>query len=189
VPVNVLELIAVASGLAYVLLVTLRRRAGWLFGALSAGIYVWIAAGARLPMQSTLNAYYVVMSAYGWYSWTRNAREEGGRIVRWPLRRHLLLWLAVAGASLASAGILAHETRAAWPLLDSLTTWTCVAATILVARSVLENWLYWMAADAVTVFLFAQQGRALSAALYGAYAVVAVFGLRAWRRRYREQPP
>jgi nicotinamide mononucleotide transporter len=54
---------------------------------------------------------------------------------------------------------------------------------------VLENWLYWMAADAVTVFLFAQQGRALSAALYGAYAVVAVFGLRAWRRRYREQPP
>jgi nicotinamide mononucleotide transporter len=187
-PVNVPELIAVALSLAYVVLVTRHHRACWVFGGLSSAIYVGIAASARLPMQSALNIFYVAMSVYGWYSWTRSAREEEGRRVRrWPLARHLLLGLAVAGASLASAGLLARETHAAWPLLDSLVTWTCVAATVLVARSVLENWLYFLAADSVTIFLYARQGHLPSALLFAIYCAVALVGYRAWLRRYRAQ--
>ena len=147
------EALAVLAGLTYVLLILRRNRWGWVAGALSSVIYVGIAARAHLPMQSLLQGYYVVMSVYGWFSWSRNAEEQAGRIFRWPMRRHLLAVLVILGASLLTARFLATETRAAWPLLDSVTTWTSLLATWLVARSVLENWCYWICADLIMVFL------------------------------------
>jgi len=186
---NALEAVAVVTGLTYVLLILRRNRWGWVAGAISSTIYVIIAARARLPMQSVLQAYYVVMAVYGWISWTRNAAEQEGRIFRWPLRRHLLAIAAILAVSVLSARLLAAETRAAWPLLDSMTTWTSFLATWLVARSVLENWCYWICADLIMVFLFLRQGYVPTAGLFTSYIIVAMFGLRAWLRRYRQQPP
>lgn len=140
-------------------------------------------------MQSVLQAYYVVMAVYGWISWTRNAAEQEGRIFRWPLRRHLLAIALILTVSLLSARVLAAETHAAWPLLDSVTTWTSFLATWLVARSVLENWCYWIAADVIMVFLFLRQGYVPTAGLFASYIIVAIFGFRAWLRRYRQQQP
>jgi nicotinamide mononucleotide transporter len=140
-------------------------------------------------MQSVLNGYYVVMAVYGWFSWTRNAQEEAGRIHRWPLRNHAISALVIVAASFASAHFLAAETGAAWPMLDSLTTWTSLVATWLVTRSVLENWIYWISADLVTVFLYARQDHALSAGLFVTYMIIACFGFTAWLRRYRAQAP
>jgi nicotinamide mononucleotide transporter len=181
------EAVAVVSGLIYVILILRRNRWGWVAGALSSSIYVHIAAAARLPMQSALQAYYVVMAAYGWYSWKRNADEEGGRIYRWPWRRHLWVALALLTASALSAQFLARETQAAWPLLDSFTTWTSLLATWMLARSMLENWVYWICADVIMVCLFVRQGYPYTAGLFSAYTVVSVLGLRAWLRRYRTQ--
>ena len=181
------EAFAVVMGLTYVLLILRRNRWGWLAGALSSCVYVGIAARARLPMQSILQGYYVVMSVYGWISWTRNAQEQDGRIFRWPLRRHLLAVALILAASMLSARLLASETQAAWPLLDSLATWTSLVATWLVARSVLENWCYWICADVIMVFLFVRQGYVPTAGLFSSYIVMAVYGFRAWLRRYRQQ--
>lgn len=179
---------AVVAGLIYVVLILRRNRWGWVAGALSSSLYILISARARLPMQSLLQAYYVGMAVYGWFSWKRNAEQEGGRIYRWTLRRHLLMALLVLGASALSAQFLARETRAAWPLLDSFTTWTSLLATWMLARSVLENWVYWICADLIMVCLFVLQGLPNTAGLFLAYAVVSVFGLRAWLLRYRKQP-
>jgi nicotinamide mononucleotide transporter len=183
------EFIAVALGLVYVLLILWRNRWGWVAGALSSSIYVVLMARARLPMQSLLQMYYVGMSVYGWFSWKRNAEQEEGRIHHWPLRWHLLVALVILVASVLSARLLAAETHAAWPVLDSLTTWTSLVATWLLARSVLENWYYWIFADTIMVGLFIRQELRYTAALFVAYIIVSAFGLRGWRRRYRRQPP
>lgn len=183
------EAIAVAAGLVYVLLILRRNRWGWVAGALSSSIYVVIASRARLPMQSLLQMYYVGMSVYGWFSWKRNAEQEHGRIFRWPLRRHLLVALAILLASALSARFLAAGTRAEWPLLDSLTTWTSLVATWLLARSVFETWYYWIFADIIMVGLFVRQGLPYTACLFMAYIIVSCLGLRSWLLRYRDQPP
>ena len=182
------EAIAVAAGLVYVVLILRRNRWGWVAGALSSSIYIVIAARARLPMQSLLQMYYVGMAVYGWFSWKRNAEQEEGRIFRWPLRRHLLVALVILVASALSARVLAAETRAAWPLLDSLATWISLVATWLLARSVLENWVYWIVADLIMVGLFLQQGLQFTAGLFVAYIIVSGLGLRSWLARYRRQP-
>lgn len=185
---SVPEALAVLLGVAYVLLILKRQRLGWIAGGLSSAIYVYLAARAHLPMQSTLQGYYVAMAFYGWFSWTRAQQLEGGRITRWPLRYHLAAMVAIVLLSLLTARWLALETHAAWPHLDSLTTWTSLLATWMVARIKLENWLYWMAADLVTAFLFAAQGYPASAGLFVTYLIIATFGFRAWLRQYRQQP-
>jgi nicotinamide mononucleotide transporter len=184
-----LEAFAVVTGLIYVVLIMRRNRWGFVSGALSSMVYVYISARAHLPMQSLLQAYYVVMGAYGWYSWTRNAEQEEGRIYRWPLRRHLWVALLLLTASALSAQYLARETQAAWPLLDSFTTWTSLLATWMVTRSVLENWLYWICADVIMVYLFLRQGYPYTAGLFCSYMVVSVLGFRGWLQRYRKQAP
>ena len=81
---TLVEAVAALLGVVYVVLILKRRRAGWIAGAASSAIYVYLAFQARLPMQSLLQAWYVAMGVYGWYSWKRNAEQEGGRIRCWP---------------------------------------------------------------------------------------------------------
>ena len=181
-----LEAIAVVLGVVYVLLILKRDRFGWVAGGLSSAIYVYLAAGARLPMQSTLQAYYVVMAIYGWFSWTSAQQQDGGRIQRWPLRYHAIALLAIAVLSLASASFLARETHAAWPYLDSFTTWVSLLATWMVARMKLENWLYWIGADGIMAYLFAAQGYLATTGLFLTYMVIAIFGFREWLLKYRQ---
>ena len=182
-----LEILGVALGLIYVLLIYRRNRLGWIAGAASSLVYVYLSAHARLPMQSLLQFYYVVMSVYGWRNWTRAESQQGGGIRRWPLRNHVQAALAILLLSALVAHWLRLETHAAWPYLDSLTTCTCLFATWLLARLMLENWLYWIAADSVTAFMFGSQGYPFSSVLFLSYMCIAVFGYREWLHRYRRQ--
>jgi nicotinamide mononucleotide transporter len=181
------ELLAVLLGVLYLLLILKRQRLGWIAGGLSSSIYVYLAARAHLPMQSALQAYYVVMSFYGWYSCSRAQQQDGGRITRWPYRYHLAALSAIALLSLMTARWLALETHAAWPYLDSFTTWMSLLATWMVARMKLENWLYWIAADAVMAYLFAAQGYPVTTGLFLTYLIIAVIGFREWLGKYRQQ--
>jgi nicotinamide mononucleotide transporter len=183
------ELLAVVLGVVYILLIFKRNRLAWIAGALSSGIYVYLSARAQLPMQALLQCYYVLMAGYGWYVWTRAQGQQGGGIGRWPWRWHLLSLCVIALLSVLTAQWLRRETHAAWPYLDSATTWTSLFATWLVARLKLENWLYWIAADAVTMFLFAAQGHPFSSGLFATYMVIALFGYREWLQKYRRQRP
>jgi nicotinamide mononucleotide transporter len=181
------EVLAVLLGVVYVLLILKRKRLGWIAGALSSSIYVYLAARAHLPMQSVLQAYYVVMSFYGWYRWTRAGQNDQARITRWSPRRHLAALAAIVLLSFTTAHWLALETHAAWPRLDSFTTWTSLLATWMVARMILENWLYWISADAIMAYLFAAQGYPVTTGLFLTYLVIAVIGFREWLHQYRQQ--
>ena len=136
-------------------------------------------------MQAGLNLWYVGMSVYGWYHWSR----ESGTVIRvWPIWKHALgVAVALLLARLVAAG-LAVETQAAWPYLDSATTLLSLVATYLVARMVLENWIYWILIDAVLVFLFAAQGLYFVALQFIVYLIVAFAGFLSWIRLYRQQP-
>jgi nicotinamide mononucleotide transporter len=178
------EAVAVLLGLAYVVLAARRSRWCWVAGALSSLILAWLALAARLPMQAALNAWYVAMSAYGWYHWSRGS---SGVIRTWPLWKHALgVAAALALAAVVARG-LSSGTQAAWPFLDSATTMLSLLATWLVARMMVENWIYWIVIDAVLVFLFAAQGLVFVALQFVVYLVIAVVGLVSWTRLYRLQ--
>jgi nicotinamide mononucleotide transporter len=182
-----IEVLAALAGVAYVILAARRNRLCWIVGAISSAFIAVVSAMSALPMQASLNAFYVGMSAFGWWSWTSGAARGVVPVRTWPYARHVGAVLIVLALSFSSARWLARETDAAWPLLDSLTTWFSLLATWLQARAVLENWLYWIAIDGVLVFLFYARGNLWLAALNFMFIGIAAATFVIWRRSLKVQ--
>ena len=176
----VIEVTAVAFGVAYILLAIRGHRACWIAGGISTAIYAVVFQRAGLPMQAALQVVYVALSAYGWYAWRPESSSPPAR--RWPIRYHFMALGAVGIATAASAPLVARYALAAAPVADSLGTWASLFATWLLARRVVDNWLWWIAIDAGLAALFATQRLEVTAALYLAYALLAVAGWQNWRR-------
>jgi nicotinamide mononucleotide transporter len=83
----------------------------------------------------------------------------------------------------AVVGSLISGTGAARPYVDSFTTVASVVTTFMVARKVLENWLYWIVIDAVSIWLYLDRGLQSTAGLFALYVVLAVVGYFQWRGR------
>ena len=181
------EAIGVLLGIAYSVLAIRRNRLCWIAGAGCSLLTMLLTAIKGLPMQSGLQVYYVAMSIYGWINWKRSAGEGELPVAVWPLKWHLAAGVSIALLSLFTAHWLAEFTQAAWPRLDSLTTWFSLLATWMVARGLLENWLYWIAIDVVLVFLFWQQDLPLFAAQMALYMGIAFAGFLVWRKRFHAQ--
>jgi nicotinamide mononucleotide transporter len=69
--------------------------------------------------------------------------------------------------------------------LDAAIAWGSVLTTWMVARKVLENWLYWVLLDFAAAVLAAWQGLAATALLFLLYTVLALRGYWQWRRDAR----
>jgi len=184
------EAVSVVLALAYAVLAIKRNRWCWVTGGLSAAITIYLSLNARLPMQAALQVYYVVISVYGWWHWTREEEIRGSLVVTTlPGNRHVVAAVVVVVVSVVTARWLATYTHAAWPFLDSLTTWGSLYATWLEARVKLENWLYWLFIDSVMAFLFAAQGLYLLALLSVVYLGVSAVGFMRWLKTYRGPIP
>jgi nicotinamide mononucleotide transporter len=179
-----LEWLGVALALAYLLLAVRQRRACWHFALASSLVYLLVFARTGLYMQAALQVFYAGMAVYGWWSW-RPLDGAGARTIavsRWPWPRHIAVISIVAALALANGAWLhATQSAAVAPYLDALISWGSVATTWLVARKVLENWLYWIVLDLAAAGLFWSQGLAATALLFVAYAAIAVQGYRRWR--------
>jgi len=86
-----------------------------------------------------------------------------------------------ASASELACYILDNYTDAALPFFDALTTWGAVVATYMVAKKLIENWIYWFVIDFISVFLFLSRDLFLTALLFAGYLVIIIFGYRAWK--------
>jgi len=181
------EILAMLTGVAYAVLAARRNRLCWVAGAVSSALAAFLAGIRGLPMQSALQVFFVGMSVYGWLSWTRSAAQGELPVGFWPFPWHVGAAIVVTLLAVATAQVLAAETRAAWPLLDSLTTGFSLLATWLAARAKLENWLYWIAIDGVLVFLFYVQDLPYLALLNVLFIGIAAGGFIAWRRRLMAQ--
>jgi nicotinamide mononucleotide transporter len=184
---SALEWLSLLAGVAYALLAVRRNRWCWAFGAVSSAILAWLAFHGRLPMQSALQVCYVGMALWGFWQWSRGGDGDALAISTWPLRVHALCGVGIVVIALLLAPLVETSTAAAWPRIDTATMLASLLATAMVAIAKLENWLYWIVIDAVSMFLYGAQQLWLPALLYLLYLGIAISGYFAWRRRWAAQ--
>jgi|SRR5690554_13233 len=179
------ELIAVVLAVAYLLLAMRQNSLCWYCALASTAIYSALFWDVQLLMESALNGYYMLMAVYGWWHWHRGgANNTVAAIKRWGAKQHMVTVIIIALLTLITGSLLQHHTMAAWPYVDSFTTWASVITTFMVARKILENWLYWLVINSTSIFLFIDRGLYLTAALLVSYLFISVFGFISWRRDY-----
>lgn len=183
------ELAAVLLGVAYLLLAMKEKISCWYAAFVSTAIYTVLFWDVSLLMDSALQVYYMAMAVYGWYQWRyKNAKaKESLPISCWRWQTHSVVIAGTILVSCVSGWLLQNNTEAAWPYLDSFTTWGAVVTTYMVAKKILENWLYWIVIDAVAAFLYFDRGLYLTALLFAAYVVIVVVGYLQWRNIYRNE--
>jgi nicotinamide mononucleotide transporter len=183
-----LETLAVALGIGYLLLAMRESSLCWYCAFLSTALYVWIFGDVSLYMESALNVYYMAMAIYGWLQWQRGGADKSGvKIICWTARQHILGVAIILAASVTSGYLLSSNTAAKLPYLDSFTTWGSVFATIMVAQKVLENWLYWIVINSVSIYLYIDRGLDQTAAMFFLYLVLASIGFLTWKKAYDTQ--
>ncbi len=183
-----LETLAVVLAFGYLAFAIQENSLCWYFVFFSAAIYVWIFFDARLYMVSLLNVYYVLMSLYGWQQWRRGGAQQTGLLIsRLTPLCHILVVGLVSLFSLIIGYFLGAYTDAELPYLDSFTTLGSIVTTAMVARKILENWLYWIFIDGVSIYLYFSQNLYQTAVLFVLYVILAILGYGTWRKRYLEQ--
>jgi nicotinamide mononucleotide transporter len=176
-----LEWVAVVLALAYLLLAVRQNPWCWASAIASAAIYLVLFARGGLVMQAALQLYYIGMAVYGWRAWRSGAAGAPLPVSRWSAGRHALGGGFVLVATFVNGWIIGRSTGGWVPYVDAFVAWASVFATWLVARKVLENWLYWILFDAVAVGLYFAQGFHATAGLFVLYVILAVRGYLAWR--------
>ena len=187
---SLLEVTAVVFAMAYLLLAVRENVLCWLFAFLSTAIYTVLFWDVSLLMESALNVYYMVMAVYGWHQWTRGGTNgdelpHALAVRSMTASQHVWVIATIVVLSAISGYLLGEHSSAAWPYVDSFTTWASVITTYLVARKYLQNWLYWIVIDSVSVPLYIDRGLNLTALLFVAYVVIAVVGYFKWRDHFR----
>lgn len=179
------EGIAVLLAIAYLWLAMKEHIACWAAALLSTAIYTVLFWHVALLMESVLNVYYMGMAIYGFWLWRwGGGPEQRLRVTSWPWQKHVRLIGITALVSLLVGAGMAKFTHAALPYLDAATTCFAVVNTYLVAKKVLENWLYWVVIDLVSIYLYLSKGLMLTSMLFVLYVGMAIAGYLMWRREW-----
>ena len=184
---NWIEITAVIFAILYLLLAVKQNIFCWFFGILSSILYFFIMRSAGLYMEAYLQIFYVFMGFYGWSQWRKGLRNESSFIVNtWSGSQHFFSVCMILLFSIISALLLGSFTNAALPFWDALVTWGAVVATYMVAKKLLENWIYWLVIDSISILLFISRDLWLTALLFGFYIVIIIFGYRLWLKTLKE---
>ena len=134
-------------------------------------------------MESLLQIFYVLMAAYGWLQWKNIFNNDNDLTIKsWNNLNHVYAVISVIILAILSGIVLEEYTQAALPFIDAFTTWGAIVTTYMVAKKILENWIYWFVIDSISIYLYTSRGLYLTAFLFVIYLVIIVFGYRSWKR-------
>lgn len=183
--IKAIEIFAMVTGIAYVVLEILQKNAMWVVGILT-GAACAVSFGVQHVWASmVLNLYYVLVSFYGLRAWKKAGQQAGENVIHLrtlPPRVMLYSALAFVAGSLLFTVILRTAGDIA-PVLDASATVLSVIATWWLAQSYLHQWILWIVADTLTVILCLSTGQYWLALMYVAYTAGAVYGYFHWKTR------
>ena len=206
---NIVEVFGAVTGIAYVFLEIRRNILLWPLGILTSAVYIYVFGRNGFYAGMVLQGYYVVISIYGWYAWSkltngvRQSREAGersdtvpqnGRVqnsdseVKSDIRKidfktALICLITSLGLWALLWYSLDRWTDSPVPLWDGLITSLSVVATWMLTRKYIEQWYVWIVANVIAVVVYLAVGMYPTATLFFVYFVMAIIGVRAWSRR------
>lgn len=188
------EAIAVILGIASVWYARRENILVYPTGIVSVLIYVFICFYARLYADAGINLFYFGMSVYGWYNWTRGGVNSAELLITRNSKKQQ--WTSVLYTFTAYWAILGliwlfnrDDTvymQSYVPWVDSFTTAVFLIGMLLMAKKKVENWVYWIIGDIVSIPLYFMKGLVFTSFQYIVFLVIAILGYIEWNRRWNQ---
>jgi len=183
-----LEAVAVITGLASVWYARKENILVYPVGIVSVLIYVYLCFKVKLYADMGINAFYFVMSVYGWVKWSRKTAEHEHRPITaasvkewiWSVIGFIIFFIILYY-------VLKNFTDSNVPFWDGLTTSIFIIGMWLMALKKIENWIFWIAGDLMCIPLFASKGLILTGFQYLVFLILAIAGYLAWSSKLKVQ--
>lgn len=181
----VLEIVAVIFGFFSVWFSKQNNLLVFPTGMISTAIFVYLLFKWMLLGDMMINGYYFIMSIYGWYIWTRKVDSSSVTPITRASKREHQYSIMIFVATLIFVFIV-------YKSFDKWNTWTAYVDTIttaiffvgmwLMAKRKIENWIYWIFGDIISVPLYFYKGFTFTSFQYFIFIFIAVFGYLAWKK-------
>jgi nicotinamide mononucleotide transporter len=191
-PLSYVELVGTLFGLISVYYASRANVLTW-----PAGIINEIALGilfyhVQLYADMFLQVYFLIVTIFGWYHWKSNTADVP--ITR--LSKKGIQWYIISLVTgTALLGTLVKQLHlwlpgyfpipAAWPYTDSFVTVASILATMLLAKKQLENWIFWIIVDVISVILYLVKGIYFLSLEYVIFLGLASWGLWQWGKKLK----
>ena len=188
----VLEVLGVLFGLTSVWYA--KKNNIWVYptGMISTAIFVYLLLKWSLLGDMLINGYFFVMSAYGWFYWTRKKEEVYVNPISTSVRKEYITSAALFIGSLLFVYWI-------YVLFDKWNDWTAYVDTFstaiffvgmwLMARRKIENWIFWIIGDFISIPLYFYKGLTLTSIQYIIFTVIAIYGYRSWKKILNKSLP
>ena len=151
------------------------------FGILNAAILGLVFLQERLFADASLQVVFIVLNVRGLLQWRAgHTVRESDPVFRLPHREHALLVL-VAAALFFPLWYVLGLLRGSAPPIDAAITSLSIVAQWLLNRRVLENWIWWIVVDLISIPLYVSRGLPLIAVLYVVFLLICLQGYVRWR--------
>ncbi|WP_442267515.1 nicotinamide riboside transporter PnuC [Tenacibaculum sp. ZS6-P6] len=159
----------------------------WVFptGMISTAIFVYLLLKWELLGDMMINGYYFIMSIYGWYIWTQT---KEGHVIH-PISRTTLqekklsVLIFIATLIFVYVVYISFDKWNNWTAyVDTVTTAVFFVGMWLMARRKIENWIYWIIGDIISVPLYLYKGFTFTSFQYLIFTFIAILGYLAWKK-------
>ncbi len=164
----------------------------WVFptGMISTSIFVYLLLKWGLLGDMMINAYYFIMSVYGWYIWTRKVDESHVTPISRTTKKESKIGILIFFATLlfVFAVYQVFEKWTSWvAYVDTVTTALFFVGMWLMAKRKLENWIFWIIGDIISIPLYLYKGFVFTSIQYLGFTFIAIFGYLAWKKSLNKQ--
>ena len=186
----ILELTAIIFGLLSVWCA--KKDNIWVFptGIINTAIYVYLLWKWDLLGDMMINFYYVIMSIYGWYHWTRKKDD----VVEFPISKMNTYEKKVSIVLLIGTVVFVVVV---YTFFDKFTHWTSYLDTLvtgiffvgmwLMARRKIENWILWIVGDIISIPMYFFKGYSFTSIQYLIFTIIAIFGYLEWKKTLQQK--
>lgn len=183
-----LEIFAVIISVIGVALTVARHMLCWLFNFFAFILYAYLFYTYKLYGETILQFLFVILNFYGFYYWLKTKHQDNDIRIEPITKKAVLLQIfaSMCGGFLFG-WLLKHFTDAALPMIDSQLAALSLLATYWTSRKHIATWILWVFVDIVYVWMFMYKGLMLTAGLYAAFVVMAIFGWWQWEQVKRKQ--
>ena len=184
----ILEIIAVIFGFLSVWYSKQNNILVYPTGIVSTLIFVYLLWQWQLLGDMMINAYYFSMSIYGWYIWTRKVDPEHYTPITSTTRKEQFQSVFIFLATLLFV-FAVYEYFDKWnnwtAYVDTFTTAIFFVGMWLMAKRKIENWIYWIIGDLISVPLYFYKGLTFTSLQYLVFTIIAIYGYKAWKKNLR----
>lgn len=166
----------------------------WVYptGMISTSIFVYLLFKSALLGDMIINAYYFIMSAYGWYYWSKREEQVIVHPITSTTKKEFKTALLLFVASLLFI-FWVYQVFDKWKnwtaYVDTLTTAIFFVGMGLMARRKIEHWLFWILGDIISIPLYFYKGLTLTSLQYVIFTLIAIYGYRSWKKTLDKIPP